>query len=65
MSTEPGKRFTTSQRGVIGVAASLAVIAALVLVYKGTAPSPGGGTAAGGTPASESDVLQVGALPVT
>lgn len=65
MSTESGNRFTTPQRWVLGVGLSLAVVAALVLVYKATAPRSAQTTSASGNKIPEDDVLRVGALPVT
>jgi hypothetical protein len=60
-----GSRFTAPQRWVIGLGTALAVVALLVLVYRATTPRSTQGTTAGGDRIPESEVLQVGALPVT
>jgi hypothetical protein len=56
--------FTRRYRWAIALATAVATIVVLVMVYRGTAPTSRGKTATG-DPVPGSDVLQVGALPVT
>ena len=65
MSSEMPNRFATRNRFAIGVVAAVALIAMLVLAYRLTAPDSSQTTTSSGQPIAESDVLRVGALPVT
>jgi hypothetical protein len=58
-------RFATRNRLAIGVVAAVALIAMLVLAYRLTAPDSTQTTTSSGERIPESDVLRVGALPVT
>ncbi len=57
--------FNRRFRWAIALGLPVAAIALLVLIYSATAPRSAQTTARGGERTSESDVLQVGALPVT
>jgi hypothetical protein len=65
MATESGNGFTHRYRFAIALGGSVAVIALLVLAYQATAPQSAENTTGSGNRISESEVLQVGALPVT
>lgn len=67
MPTEssPGNSFIRRHGPAIALGVSVAAIALLVLVYRTTAPRSVQDTTASGDRVSESEVLQVGALPVT
>ena len=62
MPAESSNGFTARHRLVLAIAAALATVMLLVMVYKLTAPKP---TAVGGARVAEGDLLRVGALPVT
>ena len=63
MTTEPANGFLRRYRWAIVPAAAVTAIALLVLVYRATMPRSD--QAVPSTQASESEVLRVGALPVT
>ena len=62
MPTEYRNGFTARYRWPIALAAALATVIMLVLAYRLTEPTM---TTLGGEGIPESDVLRVGALPVT
>lgn len=57
--------FNRQYRWAIVVGLSVATVVLLVLVYRATAPRSAQTTAPSGDRIAESEVLQVGALPVT
>lgn len=63
MTTEPADGFTRRYRWAIVPAAAVTAIVLLVLVYRATVPRSD--QSAPSTQTSESEVLRVGALPVT
>lgn len=65
MATSSGNGFSKRHGWALALGAAVAAILILVLVYRITAPRSGQTTTASGEPVPESDVLQVGALPVT
>ena len=65
MPSEMRDRFSTRNRLTIGVVSAAALVAMLVLAYRLTAPDATHTTTPSGERISDSDVLRVGALPVT
>lgn len=57
--------FTARYRWAIGLCAALASVAVLVLVYRLSTPKTTQTTTASGQRIADSEVLKVGALPVT
>jgi hypothetical protein len=64
MSTESRSGLSAGPRWALAISGALAAIVLLVFVYRLTAPKADQ-TTAGGKRIADSDVLQVGALPVT
>ena len=62
MPAESSNGFSARHRLVLSVAAAVATVVLLVMVYRLTAPKP---TTVGGARVAEGDLLRVGALPVT
>lgn len=65
MTTPPDDSFVARHRWPIMFASAIVAVVILVLAYRFTAPEPAQTTSASGQRLAESDVLQVGALPVT
>lgn len=65
MATESRNRVTARYGWAIALAAALAAVMLLVLVYRATEPKTAQTVAPNGESIPESDVLRVGALPVT
>jgi len=65
MPTESRNGFAARHRWTIGVSTAFATVLVLVLIYRVSAPKTGQTTTASGKRIPDSDVLQVGALPVT
>jgi hypothetical protein len=65
MPTVFRNRFTARYRWVIGLCGAIATVAVLVLIYRLTAPRTTQTTTASGQQIPESEILKVGALPVT
>jgi hypothetical protein len=61
----PNSPFPQRYRRAIALAAPIVIIVVLVLVYRASAPKPLQTTNAAGGRIPASEVLQVGALPVT
>ena len=64
MTTESRNGFTSRYSWAIALSTALAAVVLLVFVYRLTAPTPQTITGSGDR-IPESDVLRVGALPVT
>ncbi|MEX2153280.1 MAG: hypothetical protein WD825_08065 [Gemmatimonadaceae bacterium] len=62
---ESGNGFTQRHRWAIAAGTAIAAVVLLVVVYKASAPRSAPTTTASGDRIPESEVLQVGALPVT
>ena len=62
MPAESSNGFSARHRLVLAIAAAVATVVLLVMVYRLTAPRA---TTVGGAPVAEGDLLRVGALPVT
>jgi ADP-ribosylglycohydrolase len=62
---ESGNRFTHRHPWAIAAGAAVAAVVLLVVLYRATTPRSAQTTTASGDRIPESEVLQVGALPVT
>jgi hypothetical protein len=65
MPTESRNGLSAGPRWALTIAGALATVVLLLLVYRLTTPRSDQTTTAGGKRIADSDVLQVGALPVT
>ena len=65
MPDESRNGLSAGPRWALTIAGAVATVVLLLLVYRLTAPKANQSTTAGGKRIPDSDVLQVGALPVT